>query len=254
MAAPDDGAAGVNRRGQLLGVAFVLVALVVAALLGTGAFAGSDPAEDASVVDGVKGTEETTALLRGVPQDGIVLGRPDAPVTVVEFVDVKCPVCQSFALGNAKKLVQDLVRPGRAKIELRVIGVIGMDEKNPDTLVGRTAVNALAAKDRAWALAELLFYNQGNEAERWVTPERLAKIGATAPELRGTPITTTPTRETIRLGAESDALSKRLDVGGTPTIFVRPSDRTDDAAFRKVDLRGTGSDAGKIASAVDDLR
>jgi protein-disulfide isomerase len=244
-----DDSTGANRRGQLLGVGFVLIAVLVAVLLGTGAFSGSDPAKDASVVDGVKGTEETTALLKGIPQDGLLLGRTDAPTTIVEFVDVKCPVCKGFALKDGPDVIRDLVRSGRAKIELRLVG----GALGKDSLVGRTAIHALAAQDRAWPMTELLFYNQERENDDWVTPELLKKIGGVAPELRGAPIVTTPTPETIRMGEQTDALAKRLDVKGTPTIFVRPSGRTDDGAYRKVDLRGTGSDAGKVSSAVGDV-
>ncbi|MDO9406912.1 thioredoxin domain-containing protein [Patulibacter sp.] len=239
-----------NRRGQLAGVAFLLVAVLFAVLLGTGAFSGSDPAKDASVVDGVRGTEETTALLRGVPQDGITLGRPDAPATVVEFVDLKCPVCRTFTLKDGPGVVQDLVRSGRAKVELRVLA---LESFRPDTLVGRTAVHALAAQDKTWNLAELLYYNQGPESEQWLTPALLKKIAGVSPELRDAPIVTQPTAATTRMGAEAEALADELGVEGTPTIYVRPSDRTDKGAYRRVDLRGTGSDAGKIASAVSDL-
>lgn len=249
MAAQDEDS-GVNRRGQLVGVAFVIAALVVAAALGTGVFSGSDPTKGASVVDGVKGTKETTALLRGIPQDGITLGRPDAPVTVVEFVDVKCPVCQGYVLKDGPKVVKDLVRTGKANLEVRILG---LDQFRPDTLVGRTAVNALAAQDKAWDLLELLYWNQGSEGDQWVKPALLKKIGSTAPELRGTPITTTDTPETTRLAAEADALSKKLDLSGTPSIFVRPRGRTDTGAYEKVSLKGTGSKASKVAAAVADL-
>jgi protein-disulfide isomerase len=250
MAAPDE-PTETNRRGQLVGVAFLLVAVLFAVLLGTGAFSGSDPAKDASVVDGVRGTEETTTLLRGVPQEGITLGRPDAPVTVVEFVDLKCPVCRTFTLKDGPTIVRDLVRTGRAKVELRILA---LESFRPDTLVGRTAVHALAAQGRAWNLAELLYYNQGPESEQWLTRAELQKIAGVAPELRDASIVTQPTATTTRMGAEAEALANELDVTGTPSIFVRPSGRTDKGAFERVDLRGTGSDSGKVASAVDDLR
>lgn len=240
--------AGANRRGQLLGVAFLLIAVLAAVLLATGALSGDDPADDASVVDGVKGTEETTALLRGIPQDGLVLGKPDAPVTIVEFVDFKCPVCKSFVLKDGPDVVNALVRTGKAKVELRALANIG-----PDSSVARRAFHGLAAQGKAWAMAELLFYNQGPESDEWATPALLTKIGKVAPELRGAPIVTASNAETTRMGAEADALGKRLDVSGTPTIFVRPTDRTDDAAYRKVSLKGTGSKAGKVADAVADL-
>lgn len=240
--------AGANRRGQLVGVAFLAIVLVAAVLLGTGAFAGSDPADDASVVDGVKGTEETTALLRGIPQDGLTLGRPDAPVTIVEFVDFKCPVCKSFAIEDLPDLVRDVVRPGKANVELRVLAGLG-----PDSAVARRTFHGLVARNRAWTMAELLFYNQGPESEDWATPELLTKIGRTAPELRGSPVSTAADPVTDRLSDEAEALKSRLDVGGTPTIFVRPRGRTDPGAYRRVDLKGTGSKADKVASAVDDL-
>lgn len=240
--------AGANRRGQLVGVAFLLIAMLAAVLLATGALSGDDPADDASVVDGVKGTEETTALLRGIPQDGRVLGRPDAPVTIVEFVDFKCPVCKSFALEDGPQMVRDLVRTGKANIELRALANLG-----PDSSVARRAFHGLAARDRAWTMAELLFYNQGSEADEWATPELLTKIGRVAPGLRGAPIVTASTAETARMGAEDEALGRRLDVTGTPTIFVRPRGRTDDAAYRRVNLKGTGSRAGKVTSAVEEL-
>ncbi|CAB4953809.1 unannotated protein [freshwater metagenome] len=240
----------VNRRGQLLGVAFLLVAVLFAVLLGTGAFSGSDPAEDASVVDGVRGTEETTVLLRGVPQEGITLGRSEAPVTIVEFVDLKCPACRTFTLKEGPAIVQDLVRSGRAKVELRVLA---LESFRPDTLVGRTAVHALAEQGKAWNMAELLYYNQGPESEAWLTPALLRKIAGASPELRGAPVVVRPTPATTRMGAEAEALADELEVTGTPSIFVRPSGRTDKGAFERVDLRGTGSDAGKVASAVSDL-
>jgi protein-disulfide isomerase len=236
-----------RRRGQLLGIGFLLIAAIVAVTVGSGALSGDDPAKDASRVDGVIGTVQTTRLLRGVPQDGVVLGDPDAPVTVVEFVDLKCPVCRRLELQDGPEIVRDLVRTGRANLELRVLANLGVS-----SVTGRTAVHGLAARDRAWTLAELLFYNQRSESTEWVTPALLGRIGRVAPELRGVPIPTTPTPATRRLDADADALGRRLGVDETPTIFVRPRGRTDTDAYRRVDLGGTGSKADKIAAAVED--
>jgi hypothetical protein len=229
---------------ELCGTAF-LVAVVV----GSGALSGDDPAEDASNVDGVLGTKETTALLRGIPQDGLTLGAPSAPVTIVEFVDVKCPFCKDYALTDGEQVIRDLVRPGKAKIELRVLANLG-----ESSVTGRTAIHDVAARDQAWTLSELLYFNQRSEAEEWVTPDLLGRIGRTAPELRGIPLSTTPTAASRRLDTETDRLRIRIGSDGkTPTIYVRPSDRTDAGAFREVDLRGTGSKAAKVAGAVADL-
>ncbi|MEV4421941.1 thioredoxin domain-containing protein [Patulibacter sp. NPDC049589] len=237
-----------NRRGQLVGLAFLAAVILIAVVVGSGAFSGDDPAKDASVVQGVKGTKETTALLRGIPQNGMVLGDPDAPVTVVEFVDVKCPNCKSFVLKDGPRIVRDLVRTGKANLEMRMLAGLG-----PDSPLGRTAVFGASAQGRAWNLAELLFYNQKSEGLKWVTPALLQKIGGVAPELRGTPILTAPTPATTRLSSESEALKVQLGVKGTPTVFVRRRGTTAPGDYRKVDLNGTGSRAGKVIDAVSDL-
>jgi protein-disulfide isomerase len=236
-----------GRRGQLIGGAFFLAVILVAALVASGAFGGGgDPAKDASYVDGVRGVRETTALLRGVPQDGIRLGRADAPVTVVEFADLKCSACRKFVLGDQPDVVRDLVRTGKANVELRLIG---LPRFRPDNLDGRTAAYGLAASGRMWPLVELLYFNQGEEGTRWIDEPLLRKLAAPSPELRGVAPSTVETAATRRLSSAADALAKRLDVGSTPSFFVRPRG-TDD--YRKVGSGPFSNRAEKIADAVAD--
>jgi protein-disulfide isomerase len=248
VAADDlDAAVRAGRRGQLIGGVFFLAVVVVAALVASGAFGGDgDPAKDASYVDGVRGVRETTALLRGVPQDGIRLGRADAPVTVVEFADLKCSACRRFVLGDQPDVVDDLVRTGKANVELRLIGLPGF---RPDNLTGRTAAYGLAASDRMWPLVELLYFNQGEERTRWIDEPLLRKLAAPSPELRGVTPRTVETATSRRLSAEADALAERLDVSSTPTFFVRPRG-TDD--YEKVGSGVLSDRAEKIAEAVAD--
>src|SRR3954451_22002761 len=48
--------------------------------------------------------------LQGIEQHGTVLGDPKAKVTVVEYGDLQCPVCQQFSIDTAPGLIEDVVR------------------------------------------------------------------------------------------------------------------------------------------------
>jgi protein-disulfide isomerase len=235
------------RRSQLAGVAFLPVMVVVGGLVALGAFGGADAGKDASVTGGVRGVRETSDLLRGVPQDGIVLGRPDAPATIVEFADLKCSACRSFVLQQQPRIVRDLVRTGKANVELRLLAI---KRFGPDTRLGRTAAYGLAARDRMWPLVELAYYNQRDEGQEWITPTSLSRIAARSPELRGVAVGLAETTETRRLSAEADALARRLDVTATPTLFVRPRGATDVDAYRRVAGGPFRDPAEDVAAAV----
>lgn len=238
------------RRGQLIGAALLAAMVIVGALIAFGAFGGDDPAQDASLVDGVRGVEETSAMLDGVSQQGIVLGDPDAPVTIVEFADLKCGACARFAIRNQGTIVRDLVRTGKANLELRLLAAERFGE---DGRQGRTAAHNLAVSDRMWALPELAFYNQGLSTQAWIDESLLRGFAKASPELRDAKIDVRPTAASRRYDADAERLAEQLDVQGTPTIFVRPGGDRRPEAFVRIDGGRFDDPAEAIATEVADL-
>jgi protein-disulfide isomerase len=239
------------RRGQLVGAALLAAMVIVGALIAFGAFGGDDPAQDASLVEGVRGVEETSALLDGVPQKGIVLGDPEAPVTIVEFADLKCSSCRGFVLEHQPTIVRDLVRTGKANVELRLLALKQFGE---DGRQGRTAAHNLAATNQLWPLAELAFYNQGPSSQPWIDAALLRGFAKASPELRGARIDLRPTAASRQYDAAADRLAKDLDLKGTPTIYVRPADDPRPEAFERVDVARFEDPATAIADAVAGLQ
>jgi protein-disulfide isomerase len=45
---------------------------------------------------GLPGSQDIAEELKGIPQDGLTLGSPKAPVTLTEYVDLQCPICREF--------------------------------------------------------------------------------------------------------------------------------------------------------------
>ena len=95
-------------------------------------------------------------LLDGIPQDGTVLGRPDAPVTLIEYADLQCPYCAQWARGALPLLVREYVRTGKLRIEFRGLAFIG-----PDSDTALRAALAAGRQNRLWNVVELLYADQG---------------------------------------------------------------------------------------------
>ena len=111
------------------------------------------------------------ATFEGIPQDRITLGRPDAPVTLVEFADLQCPFCAQYSTQVLPGLIEKYVRTGKVKMELRLIPILGDDS--------RTAADwaaAAALQNRTWQFSEAFFENQGQEGSGYVNEEFLTGI------------------------------------------------------------------------------
>ena len=119
--------------------------------------------------------EDVQKLLAGIPQSGTILGDPDAPVTITEFADLRCPSCRSWETGQLETLLDGPVKSGEAKLDLQVLSILGPDSD-------RAAVGAWAAEgqDKLWPFAMLWYYNQGPESEEYATDDYQRAIAAGA--------------------------------------------------------------------------
>src|SRR5262245_59776631 len=61
----------------------------------------------------VQGAQEANNLFKGIPQNGLVLGDPKAPVTMQMFIDVQCPVCDDYEVNHLPGVVNKYIRTGK---------------------------------------------------------------------------------------------------------------------------------------------
>jgi protein-disulfide isomerase len=159
-----------ERSKKLLLAAVVLVAAGLATVLIAVSVAGGKDEPSAGTVHGVA---ETQALLEGIPQQGNVLGKPGAPVTIVEYADYQCPFCAQWAVDTLPAIVDEYVRPGNVKIVFQGIALLG-----EDSVTALQAAVSAGLQNKLWNVGELLFHNQGAENSGWVTDDLLRDIGA----------------------------------------------------------------------------
>jgi protein-disulfide isomerase len=162
-------AAGSRRGLWITLIAAGAVAIVVAGALiflsqrsGEGGTGGADAAEvEAGKLVGVKEVQDRFA---DIPQEGAVLGDPNAPVTITEFADLRCPACKLFATDYFPTVVDELVRTGKAKYEFRIWPILGTD-----SVLAAQAGIAAQQQNKLFEYQDLWYLNQQDESRDYAT-------------------------------------------------------------------------------------
>jgi protein-disulfide isomerase len=200
-----------RRRTAYLAGGVALVALIVVVALVLVSQSGSD--------DGDSGVDPN-ASFAGIEQSNLTLGEPDAPVTVVEYADLQCPFCKDFAVDDLPGIVDDYVRPGDAKLELRLLGFLG-----PDSETGRAVAAGAAQQDLLWQFAESVYANQGTENSGYMDEEFLRERAEEVDGLDAEQaLAAIGSPEAQNLAAEADSSAQSAGVDSTPTFLVRPTE------------------------------
>jgi protein-disulfide isomerase len=159
---------------------------------------------------------DVTRILRGIPQDGLMLGDPRAPVLLVEFADLQCPFCREFAATSWPDIVRRYIRTGKVRMELRLLNILG-----EDSVKANKAVMAAALQDRMWD-ASMRFYDvQGRERSGYVTDRFLRGVLGGVHGLDAARAMRERSSVQVRDAlAAVHTLQSRYDVHSTPTLMI----------------------------------
>jgi protein-disulfide isomerase len=218
---------GSGRRRQadprVLWIAAGVVAVVVIGIVLGVVFTGGNSNSAAknlpvtgSLQNSLPGSADIAAQLKGIPQEGMTLGNPKAPVTMTQYIDLQCPICREFETATMPDVLKNYVRTGKLRIETRVLKFIG-----PDSLKARDAMLAAAKQNKAYNFALVLYANQGTENTGWLTDSMLAQIASSVPGLKVQQLWVDRKSSAVSdQGAKFDAQGTADQVPGTPTLFV----------------------------------
>ena len=146
--------------------------------------------------------------------DDRILGKADAPITIIEYASLTCPHCAHFSVDVLPKLKQKWIDTGKAKLVLR-------DFPLDEPALRAAMVVRCAPPDKFYPLVDTFFAQQ----ENWVTSrdyraalEKLAKLAGIGDKQFKTCI------EDKKL--EDQAVQSRLTaaqqlgVNSTPSFFI----------------------------------
>jgi protein-disulfide isomerase len=172
-------AAAADRRVSIaIRTAWIAGLAVIALLIGVttwsilGARAGN--------TTGVVAADGLLAPAPATDSGAILIGKPDAKVTVTVFLDFMCPYCGEFDRANGNAL-SAAIEAGTAKVELHPMAFL--DDSSSGTKYSTRAANAFATvannnSATALAFSQVLFANQPAEGSAGLSDARLAELAA----------------------------------------------------------------------------
>ena len=201
--------AGARNRNLLIaaaGAVGVVAVLVVVSIVVTG---GGDNGSTTT-------TGGSSALFAGIPQQGTTLGAPSAPVTLVQFEDMQCPVCREYQEDGFSGVVDEYVRPGKVKLRFAGLAFLGSDSEK-----ALSHVLAAGKQGKLWQYVDALYTNQGAENSGWVTDELLERLAGDV-GLDWARLQQDAASSEVKQEAQASAAeAARLQVPGTPSFFVQ---------------------------------
>jgi protein-disulfide isomerase len=152
-----------DRRTRVLqiGAGAVFIAIVAVVVIIVIAGSSSDGGGEA---ENIQEVSQVDSLVNGIPQSKLVLGDTKAPVELIEYGDLQCPICKEYSEEFLPAIVEKQVKNGEAKIIFRNFLIIG-----PQSLPAGAAAIAAGAQGKGWTFLELFYRNQGKENSGYVT-------------------------------------------------------------------------------------
>ena len=228
-----------ERRKKMMqlasGAVFLAIVVVVALIVVNGSSGGGDSSN-------IEGAAEVSQALSGIPQNGMVLGDPGAPVEVAEFADLQCPFCKAYAAEVLPSIIENQVKHGEAKIDFRNFTIIG-----EQSLPAGAAALAAGEQGRGWNYVEIFYKNQGAEDSGYADDAFLEAVAKAA----GVKDLTRWNKDRAKLTSKVEATTaeaEQLGFGGTPSFALEgpgteglePIDTPESAGDLEAAIEGAG--------------
>ncbi|MEK7647106.1 MAG: thioredoxin domain-containing protein, partial [Patescibacteria group bacterium] len=145
----------IKKKSSLAMPASILAAgfLIALAVLYTNGSSKENTPSDSSG----SATVDASKILRQRDSD-VVLGNPEAPVTVVEYSDFQCPFCGRFFHTTLSEFKENYIKTGQAKFIYRDFAFLGQE-----SIDAAAAAKCAGDQGKFWDYHDYLFSHQSGE-------------------------------------------------------------------------------------------
>lgn len=142
---------------------------------------------------------------------GFVMGRPDAPLTMVEFTDLQCPFCRQYATTTFDEIKKNWIDTGR----LRYISRDFPLDFHAQAMPAARAARCAGEQGKFWEMRISLMRNAN-----LLTPDYISRTAADL-KLDQKPFATCAGSGKYDADIQAEIQEgARLGIGGTPTFVV----------------------------------
>jgi protein-disulfide isomerase len=92
---------------------------------------------------------------------GTILGRPDAPLTMVEFTDLQCPFCRQFHITAFEQIKKDYIDTGKLRYISRDLP---LENLHPLAVAAARASRCAGEQSRFWEMRHAILINNARLA------------------------------------------------------------------------------------------
>lgn len=155
-----------------------------------------------------------------------VLGREDAPVTLVVFEDFKCPNCKRFEEEFLPQIRSRYIDTGKARLVSLNFPFLAENARLPvdDSKFAAQAAECAFVQGGSEAherMKQIIFRAQGPEDQVWATKSRLKELAGSVEGIDQARFNTCLDGDETAAAVDADERQAReAGVGGTPSIYV----------------------------------
>ena len=199
----------------------ILVIALAIAGCGGGAMGPAPPIDKATYVP------PSAELMAPGPLGERVMGKPTAPVTVIEYVSLTCPHCANFQKNLFPRLKKEYIDTGKVRYVVR------------EFPIGRTAgtaaiVNRCAPEEKYFFILDQFLTRQPEWVSQEVRPDAIYAVAKSSGMSRETFDKCLSNQVIIDGLTEVKQRGRQFNVIGTPTFFINGRKAQGEVSFEEI--------------------